>query len=156
MLSYLDDPFFGHFTLYYDKIVFNTLKGKEYIFRYDACADIGVVEWINRDRNSRSSAVVYFSKTQLPDDTKHRLIEAVASVNLSRNYKQKMGLTQYKSDYILFEYREEVFNDLLNCVPEWAQKSLLESKEKAMKEIDKFENWEVNFWSRDARKDIKK
>ena len=111
---FLDDPILGKLSFDNKAIIFYTPL-HTIAFDYKDCLEMGITRW---NGPKGSIYYVFVSKVTLTDRQKILLFA-------NRNKKGKKGMPKYCSEYVLFEYTEEVFREFVEFVPHHFKESLL-------------------------------
>jgi hypothetical protein len=107
--KFFEEPILGKFSFNKKGITFYT-PIRTITFLYDECAEIGFAQWIG---GGGRIFYIYFSKC--PITYKQR---AVLFYRRSKKKRGKLNLPLYQSEFVLFQYRPDVFEELIECVPE--------------------------------------
>lgn len=135
--KYFDDPILGKFSFDKTGVTFY-VPLRRIIFPYDECAEIGFTRWIagGAIANHRYLYYIYFSKKKLTEEQRAYLFEG-----RSKKKHGKHNKPLYQSEYVLFQYRPNVFADFIECVPErFRSKLIQEEKDLDLKPYEKFLN----------------
>ena len=132
---FIDDPILGRFSFDTEGITFYTLRRK-ITFQYDECVEIGFTRWIAGGvvTNHRYIYYIYFSKKTLTDEQRTFLFW-----ERSKKKRGKRQMPLYQSEYVLFQYRPDVFSEFIKHIPEHYKKELvLAEKQLDLKAYEKF------------------
>ena len=135
--KFFDDPILGKFSFDKTGVTFYTPL-RIITFPYDECAEIGFTRWIagGAIANRRYLYYIFFSKKTLTEEQRAYLFEG-----RSKNKRGKHNKPLYQSEYVLFQYRPDVFADFIECVPERFRNKLIQEKENLdLKPYEKFLN----------------
>ena len=107
--KFFEEPILGKFSFDKKSITFYT-PIRTITFLYDECAEIGFAGW--KGPGGRIF-YIYFSKCRITDEQR-----AVLFFRRSKKKRGKLNLPLYQSEFVLFQYRPDVFAELIECVPE--------------------------------------
>ena len=112
----IDDPILGRFSFDEKGITFYTPR-RTITFLYDECAEIGFTRW--RGLFCRYNYYIYFSKRTLTEEQRAYLFER------SKKKRGKRNRHLYQSEYVLFQYRPDIFSSFIESVPERFKRRLI-------------------------------
>ena len=116
----IDDPILGRFSFDEKGITFYTPR-QTVTFLYDECAEIGFTRWYGGSgiKQYRFIYYIYFSKRTLTEEQRAYLFER------SKKKRGKRNRLLYQSEYVLFQYRPDIFSLFIKCVPERFKQGLI-------------------------------
>ena len=121
--KFFDEPILGRVSFDRQAVTFYT-KTHTIVFPYNECVEIGFTKWFGDTAPGRYVYYIYFSKIALNEDQRSHLFEG-----RSKTKRGKRNMPLYQSEYVLFQYRAEVFADFIECVPERFRTNLIETAE---------------------------
>lgn len=118
--KYLDDPILGKFSFDVNGITFYTPL-RTITFLYDECAEIGFTRWIGGTVIKQNYIYyIYLSKRTLTEEQRLNLF-----LGRSKKKRGNRHMPLYQSEYILFQYRSDIFSSFVECVPERYKQGLI-------------------------------
>ncbi len=118
--KFLDDPILGRFSFDKDGVTFYTPL-RSITFLYEECAEIGITRWIGGGQiKAQYIYYVFLSKKVLTDEQRAYLF-----LGRSKKKRGKRHMPLYQSEYVLFQYRPDIFASFIECVPEQFKNGLL-------------------------------
>ena len=118
--KFFDDPILGRFSFDKDGVTFYTPL-RSITFLYEECAEIGITRWIGGGQiKTQYIYYVFLSKKVLTDEQRAYLF-----LGRSKKKRGKRHMPLYQSEYVLFQYRPDIFASFIECVPEQFKNGLL-------------------------------
>ena len=123
--KFLDDPILGRYSFDKNGITFYTPL-RTITFIYEECAEIGFTRWIGGGAiTNQYIYYIYFSKRTLTAEQRAYLFW-----RRSKTKRGKRRMPLYQSEYVLFQYRPDIFSSFVECVPEKYKQGLLFTEKK--------------------------
>ena len=128
---YRKDLLFGYYTFDDEKLVFQCPTHTT-VFQYDECAEAGFTRVRARafEMGSPYAQFVYYiylSKRKLTDAQRSGLLQ-YHRTELHKHQRKQEDIPVFESEYVLFQYTPEAYEEFKKCIPERIRNELEEAE----------------------------